>query len=270
MIVLARLLGITLGCSLMVQTAHGGDPLNSVMWEFVRDNVLQVDSVVFDERVKVYAPESVEDGMNVPVSVRVEGIEDIAEIVVLADHNPIQRALNFFPGRAEPFIAFRMKVQEATPIRAAVRAGDNTWYVGGVWLDAPGGGCTTASATQASRQWETDLNQLAARVWINADGDNRLRLRIIHPMDTGLVSSIPAFHLEELFLKSLQGEELARLEVFEPVSENPVFTFSIPGAATEGSGYLLTGSDNDGNELTAQVNIDGDKLDLSPRVAAYD
>ena len=249
-------LKLTLSLCLVVPLMARADPLKSVMWEFVRDNVLGLtpDQVQFDDRVQVYAPESVEDGMNVPVSVRVD-MADVEEIVVLADHNPIQRALNFYPGKAEPYIAFRLKVQEATPIRAAVRTSDNKWYVGGVWLDAPGGGCTTASPSQISRQWETDLNQLAARVWNRNDGTNRLRMRIIHPMDTGLVSNIPAFYLEQLFLKDMEGEQLAHLEVFEPVSENPVFTFSVPGNATGSSEYVLSGRDNNGNELNAQVAI---------------
>ena len=52
------------------------DPLNSVMWDFLLKNELRLeaDQVRFDERVEVYAPASVEDGMNVPVSVRVNGM----------------------------------------------------------------------------------------------------------------------------------------------------------------------------------------------------
>jgi len=241
------LLGLALPVSSFAQ-----DPLKSVMWEFVRNKELKVDSVVFDDRIQVYAPKSVEDGMNVPVSVKVEGIKNIEEIVVLADHNPIHRALSFFPGKAEPYIAFRMKVQESTPIRAAVRTTDNTWHVGGVWLEAPGGGCTTPSASQASRAWEDHLNQLAGRVWQNSSGLNRLRMRIIHPMDTGLTGNIPAFYLENLFLKSMEGEILATLKTFEPISENPVFSFSIPHEVSP-NGYKLIGSDNNGNELDASI-----------------
>ena len=249
------------------------DPLKSVMWDFLVKNELQIDpeKITFDDRVKVYAPDSVEDGMNVPVSVRVTGIDDIEEIVVLADHNPIQRALNFFPGEADPFIAFRMKVQEATPIRAVVRTAAGNWHVGSVWLDAPGGGCTTPSVSQADRLWEDSLNLIGAQVWQKPDGGNRLRLRIIHPMDTGLVSRIPAFFLETMFLKTMDGAKtLAHLETFEPISENPVFTFSVPPESTNGQGYQLVGRDNNGNDFLAKVNTSGSKLDLESMVANHE
>jgi sulfur-oxidizing protein SoxY len=248
------------------------DPFQSVMWDFLLKNELRLEpgQVKFDDRVEVYAPDSVEDGMNVPVSVKVKGLEGVEEIIVLADHNPIQRALNFYPGKADPYIAFRMKVQEATPIRAVVRTADGGWYAGGVWLNAPGGGCTTASVSQASKQWEDNLNLVGAQVWIKSDGGDRLRMRIIHPMDTGLVSSIPAFFIEEIYLRDLQGNDLARLETFEPLSENPVLTFSVPAAATSGEGYQLVGNDNNGNDFVARVNIPETPLNLESLFAAND
>lgn len=248
------------------------DPLKSVMWDFVikKEFGLEPEQVSFDERVKVYAPAAVEDGMNVPVSVKVEGIDQIDRIVVLADHNPIQRALNFYPGKADPYIAFRMKVQEATPIRAVVRTRDGHWYAGGVWLDAPGGGCTTASISQANQQWETELNSIGAQVWNKPDGGDRLRMRIIHPMDTGLVSSIPAFFIEDMVLRDDAGNDLARLETFEPISENPVFTFSVPEGVTDGTGYRLEGRDNNGNQFAARVNVPESPLDFNSLFAAND
>ncbi len=246
---------MSLFCLVMatVSSAAYADPLKSVMWDYVRDRELGVAEVVFDDRVRVDAPDAVEDGMNVPVSVRAEGIDAIDRIVVLADHNPIQRVLNFYPEQAVPFIAFRMKVQESTPIRAAVQTVDGTWLVGGKWIDAQGGGCTTASESQASRLWETSLNQVAARVWSTPEGGSRLRMRIIHPMDTGLVASIPAFYLEELYLQDADGGRLARLEVFEPVSENPVFTIEVPGT---------------NSALKAVVKVSDDRFEPRPQPVA--
>ncbi|MCP4469677.1 MAG: quinoprotein dehydrogenase-associated SoxYZ-like carrier [Gammaproteobacteria bacterium] len=248
------------------------DPLQSVMWDFMLKNELKLDpgQVIFDDRIEIYAPASVEDGMNVPVSVKVNGLEQVEEIIVLADHNPIQRALNFYPGAADPYIAFRMKVQEATPIRAVVRTVNGKWYAGGVWLNAPGGGCTTASVSQQSQLWESSLNRIGAQVWNKSDGGDRLRMRIIHPMDTGLVSSIPAFFIESLSLRDNEGNHIARLETFEAVSENPVFTFSVPADATNGVGYQLVGNDNNGNVFAARVNIPESPLNLESLFAVND
>ena len=248
---------IVLLASLFYVSAAQADPLKSVMWDYLlkKELKLKPGEVIFDDRVKVYAPASVEDGMNVPVSVRVNDIDNVEQIIVIADHNPIQRTLNFYPGKADPYLAFRMKVQEATPIRAVVKTADGKWYSGGVWLDAPGGGCTTASVSQASQQWQEQLNLVSAQVWDQSNGGDRLRMRIIHPMDTGLVSSIPAFYLDELFLRDDEGNDLARLEPFEPVSENPVFTFSVPEASANDKSYELYGHDNNGNDFVARVNV---------------
>jgi sulfur-oxidizing protein SoxY len=244
------------------------DPLRSVMWEYLLKNELMLspEDIVFDDRVQVYAPASVEDGMNVPVSVRVDGLEGVEEIVVLADHNPIQRVLNYFPGQAEPFLAFRMKVQEATPIRAVVRTGDGQWHVGGVWLDAPGGGCTTASVSQASRLWEDHLNLIGAQVWEREDGGDRIRMRIIHPMDTGLVAQIPAFYIESLAVTDAGGNPISWLQSFEPVSENPVYTFAVPPDAVSVNGYRLQGRDNNGNDFLAEVVPSGDQFAARPAI----
>lgn len=232
-----------------VQAAQGSDPLRSVMWETVREAILGAAPVEFDERVKVFAPLKVEDNMNVPVSVRVDGLPGVQEIVILADHNPIPKVLSFFPLQASPYIELRMKVQEATPIRAAARTIDGVWHVGGLRVDAAGGGCTAPSASQASKAWQDHLNELQGKAWKKADGRDRLRLRVVHPMDTGLVSGIPAFFIETMTIAAPDGAVLARLESHEPVSENPVFTFEMKG----GGDYIVAGRDNNGNELAARI-----------------
>ena len=78
----------------------------------------------------------------------------------------------------------------------------------------------------------------------------RVRLRIIHPMDTGLMAGVPAFHLEEVVLKDDAGKRLMRLEISQPVSENPVFTLN--RGAVQGS-LMVSGRDNNGNMFDVRV-----------------
>jgi sulfur-oxidizing protein SoxY len=74
-------------------------------------------------------------------------------------------------------------------------------------------------------------------------------MRIVHPMDTGLVAGIPAFYLDELEFLSAEGVLLMRVQPFEPVSENPVFTLQ-QGAP----GRVRTmGRDNNGNRFEAWI-----------------
>jgi sulfur-oxidizing protein SoxY len=69
-------------------------------------------------------------------------------------------------------------------------------------------------------------------------------------MDTGLVGGVPAFYLKQLAVHDAQGAELLRLSTFEPVSENPVFSFDFPGRV---GALRLVGSDNNGNRIDARI-----------------
>ena len=229
------------------------DPFNSPMWGCVFEGILNEGQVVFDDHVKVVAPDSAEGNFQVPISVRVEGLDDIQEILLIVDLNPIQKAARFVPLRARPYFALRVKMGQASVIRAAALTKDGVWHIGGKYVDASGGGCTVPSvAISSGANWETNLNNVQAQVWPQKNGVDRIRARIIHPMDTGLSGNIPAFFMERLSIRDANGAELARLETFEPVSEDPVITLEVKGEVS-GGGYSITGIDNNGNEINAWV-----------------
>jgi sulfur-oxidizing protein SoxY len=226
------------------------DPLHSPSWDVMRKRFLGDAPVSFDERVKVTAPVNAEDPLAVPVMVRAEGLENVREIVVIADLNPIQKILSFKPTLAVPALSFRFKVEQSTPIRAAVLTGDGTWHVGGVWLSAAGGGCTTPSVGSTGL-WQGHLLEMNARVWPNShDQTERLRLRLIHPMDTGLANGIPAFYVNSITVRDALGKELATLDTFEPVAENPVISLDLRSRGA----VQVSGRDIQGNTFAAVVN----------------
>ena len=233
--ILVRML--TIACSLLLwanvaaaQTSNAppDDPLSSVQWQTMHKLFLADHPVVFDDRVRVIAPDSAEDSLAVPVFVDASGLPNadaIEKIVVFADFNPIPKVLEFYPKKTAPKIGFRFKIQQASPIRAAVLDREGTWYVGGTWIDAAGGGCTLPSIGSGDEQWSSRLGELHARLWPGdtSRDSQRLKFSVVHPMDTGLAAGIPAFYVETITLKDVTGQELATLHPFEPVSENPVF-----------------------------------------------
>jgi len=233
----------------------GGDPLRSLAWPDLRREFLGRDArVVWDsERVQVRAPVSADDPMNVPVSVRVDAaLGRVEEIVVLVDRNPIRKVLSYAPrDGALPSIAFRFKLEQASPVRAAARTADGRWHVGSAFVDSSGGGCTVPGATRADGSWSRTLGQVGARRFALLPGETRLRVQVMHPMDTGLVTGIPAFYLNRLTLADEQGRELARLQGFEPLAENPVFSFDLAPAPT--GAVLIAGSDNNGNRFRGEA-----------------
>ncbi len=230
--------------------AAGDDPLQSPQWTELRRTYLGASPVVFDPRVKVSGPQVAEDSMNVPVGVRIDGLEGVSRVIVIADLNPIVKVLEFQPRGALPALHFRMKLQQGSPIRAMAQTADGTWHVGGIWIDAAGGGCTAPSVGRSAANWTETLGQVQARIW-QGEQQSRIKLNIMHPMDTGLAPGIPAFYIERLSLRDGADREWMALDTFEPVSENPVFSFDFPGVPP--AGLTLVGRDNNGNRINAKV-----------------
>lgn len=242
------LAGLCLG-ALPSRAAEPADPLASPSWPEVRRKIAGSAPVHFDPRVQVLAPEKAEDSLNVPVTVQIRELPDIRRVVVVADLNPILKVLEFEPLKAVPRLSFRFKLQQGSPVRALVLAGDGAWYAGGVWIDATGGGCTAPSVGRSTGTWAETLNQVDSRRWPRSEGQ-RIKFRIMHPMDTGLAPGIPAFYLERLALRDAGGEDWVRLNTFEPVSENPMFSLEFDRPTPL---LTLVGADNNGNRVNARV-----------------
>jgi len=222
------------------------DPLDSPSWRFMYERYLGGQRMVFDERVRVDMPDAAENPLEVPVLVSAAGLEGVQEVIVFADLNPLPKILRYLPQGAAPDIGFRFKVEQSTPVRAAMRTADGLWHVGGGWLTASGGGCTTPSRGTGLGLWQNRLGEVSGRLWQHEDMQ-RARFRIIHPMDTGLASGIPVFHIEYVQLSSEQGRPLGRIEMFEPVSENPVISVDLNHQGK----VKLDGRDIQGNVFSA-------------------
>lgn len=234
----------------------GGDPLGSMQWPTLRRQYLADAPLRFTDAVVVRGPAFADDAMNVPLMVDARALANtgggVARIFVVVDRNPVREVLNFEPLRALPVLAFRIRMEQASPVRALVQTRDGRWHVGGTWVQAAGGGCTVPGATRADGSWSRTLNQVQARFFNNViEGSRRLRMRVMHPMDTGLVAGIPAFYIEQLQLLDSAGQPWWRLALHEPVSENPLITFELPPQSQ--GGFRLTGRDNNGNRIDAEV-----------------
>jgi sulfur-oxidizing protein SoxY len=249
------LLAASLGAGSARADATGGDPFRSLQWPDLQREFFGNARVVFDERVQVHGPAFAEDPMNVPVSVSALGLPGIETLIVFVDRNPIRKVLEYQPLAALASVGFRFKLEQASPVRAAAKTRDGVWHVGGTWVDSSGGGCTAAGATRKDGSWSQTLGQVSGKLFPSSPlleaSASRLRVRVMHPMDTGLVGGIPAFYVNKLSLRDAQDRELLRLATFEPVSENPVFSFDFPGRVA--GGLRLVGTDNNGNRIDSRI-----------------
>ena len=175
-----------------------------------------------------------------------------AAMLVIADRNPIREVLAFEPLQALPLLALRIRLEQASPVRCLVQTRDGHWHVGGAMAQAAGGGCTVPGVTRADGSWSKTLNQVHARFFGNlADGTRRLRVQIMHPMDTGLVAGVPALYIERLELQDTAQQPWWRMQLHEPVSENPLLTVEMPLQGPKA--FRLLGQDNNGNRIDAEV-----------------
>jgi sulfur-oxidizing protein SoxY len=234
----------------------GGDPLDSMVWPGMRRQYLGDAPLRFSPAVVVRGPAFADDPMNVPVLVNARALESVgggvARIKVVVDRNPVREVLEFEPLRALAMLAFRLRMEQASPVRALVQTHDGQWHVGGTMVQASGGGCTVPGLTRTDGSWSRTLNQVQARFFDNyLEGSRRLRLRVMHPMDTGLVAGVPAFHLEDLQLLDGDNQLWWRMVLHEPVSENPLLTLELPMGAPRL--FRLLGRDNNGNRIDAEV-----------------
>ncbi|WP_312290441.1 quinoprotein dehydrogenase-associated SoxYZ-like carrier [Stutzerimonas nitrititolerans] len=226
------------------------DPLQSVIWEYHHERVLNGEPYVFDDRVKVLVPPFAEDARQVPMHVDARALGDeVVRIEAWAELNPIPRVFSFVPGeQVVPLVAIRFRVEQATPIRAAVLTRDGVWHVGSARVDAAGGGCSAPSVVRTQPGWEQRLGRVVGGRFERAAG-SRLRLQVSHPMDNGLVGGIPEFFLNQAELRDTEGNTLATLELYPAVSENPTLSLEVKGHQDT----RLWLRDNNGNEFEAAL-----------------
>ena len=71
-------------------------------------------------------------------------------------------------------------------------------------------------------------------------------------MDTGLADGIPAFYLEKLELRTPAGRMLGRLQIREPVAENPTFSLR-PHLPLSIGQIVVQGRDTEGNMIDVNI-----------------
>lgn len=229
------------------------DPLQSGKWADMAAKYMSDAPIVLDDRVRIVVPGIVENQAQVPITADARGLPGVRKLIVIADYNPIEHVLTLVPGRAAPYVSFRMKLEQGTPMRAAALADDGKWHVGSVYLDAAGGGCSQPAMARKDADWSTTVGWTQGRTWREADGRTRVRLRMRHPMDTGLAKdNTPPYFIERLDARGPKGEPLATLEMFEPVSEDPTMTLlvDLPAGAPR---VDVEARDNNGGVFRASI-----------------
>ncbi|NLR70141.1 quinoprotein dehydrogenase-associated SoxYZ-like carrier [Novosphingobium sp. ERN07] len=227
------------------------DPLGSPMWDHHAVGLFGKAPVSFDVRVNVRIPEIAENQRVFPVTVDARALKDAKRIVLLADLNPIPIAVDYTLHGAAPFLATRIKLDQRTPVRAAVQTSDGAWHVGGTWVDAAGGGCSAPPVSRVKGDWADHLGEVRGAAWPDIENDKvRLRMTFRHPMDTGLVENVPPYNIERLTVRDTAGKVLGEMDVFGSVAEDPAFTVVVDD---HGGALTFVARDTAGLEFTGKA-----------------
>lgn len=226
------------------------DPLDSFMWQLYRERYLGDTPVRFDERVRLSAPGFAEDSGQVPVDIDASAFNGRFDRMLLwVELNPIPMVFDYQPlthglGR----VALNLRLEQGSAVRAAVLS-EGVWYVGSTFIDGAGGGCSTPGIASSGKDWSRDFGQVRARR-VQTEVANRLRFRLMHPMESGLLPSESPFYIEDVVFTS--GEDtVARMTWHASISENPELTIDMRGGDT--TRYHLRARDNNGNVLEQDI-----------------
>lgn len=226
------------------------DPYSSGMWPWHREDLLgNPANWQNDPRVLVLGPDNAEDQQHVPFFVDATELEDVERIVITIDYSPFPWAMTFHCGRALPLLGFGVKYEIGGPLRASIARSGGQWSMGAHFVDALGGGCSAPSTAHERPDWQDGFGELRARLWPET---GRLRIWLRHPQDTGLASGIPAHHLTDLSIEDVAGDEICRLELREPLEENPALTLLLPSELAA-QDVVIRGRDNVGFKFEGRV-----------------
>lgn len=238
----------------LASAAAAPDPLQSPMWQAHAAALFGSAPVIFDPRVRVDFPPIAENQHVFPVAIDARGIGAVKRMILLVDLNPIPVAVDYRPLAAEPYVATRIKLDQRTPVRGAVQLADGAWHVSGGWIDAAGGGCSAPPVSRARGDWAAHLGEMRGAAWpVAGSHATRLRVTLRHPMDTGYVAGIPAFHIETLQVKDGDGRVLADMDIWASVSEDLAFT--LMPLARPGDRLSVEARDTDGRDYAGVIPV---------------
>ena len=210
------------------------DPLASTNWLDLQEEYLGEGPVEFNSSITLLLPPEIENSHEVPLTVVIpRTLGDVQEVVILAENNPIQQVLRLHLHRPVHSLSLTMRLETSTPVRAAVLLADGKWLVGSqlAHVLSPGG-CSAPGGNSGGEV--AQVGEIAFKQFENGGiyKNDRLKFRITHPMDTGLVTkangeSVPAYYIDRISIHDGSGL-LLEFDTQAAMSADPVVTIDVP------------------------------------------
>lgn len=206
------------------------NPLVTEAWQDILDLEFDGAKVVYDESVGLSLPAQVDEAYSVPMVIDMRNADfEVAEIALFVENNPFPQVARIYPAQPIHAIGFNIRLDQTTPVRVAAMDQDGVWHVTHreVLVNLPGG-CQVAPPRSY-----LSIGEVAMRQFVRPDGVSRLKLKIGHPMHTGLATNqstgevIPAHYIDQMTIGGHEGD-LATMTLWASVAADPAFVFDLP------------------------------------------
>jgi sulfur-oxidizing protein SoxY len=227
--------------------AATADPLGTETWQDILDLEFDGAEVVYDDSFYLLVPETVEEAFSVPVLMNfVDAPFEVVEIALFAENNPFPQVVRVYPHRRLDAVGLNIRLERSTPVRAAAMDPEGVWHIvhQEVFVGTPGG-CSAGGGGAGG----SGIGNISMRQFVRTDGESRLKVRIAHPMDTGLATNeftgeaIPAYYIDQVTISDDKGS-LAKMLLWASIAANPTFLLDLP--ETQQS-VRISASDTDGD-----------------------
>ena len=189
-----------------------------------------------DDLIVLDAPERADDAAIVPVSItsKIPQTEErfIKTIYFIIDKNPgpLVGTFRFSPKSGRADLAFRVRVNAYSPIRAVAETNDGKLYMSRRFIKATGGCSAPAGSDLDAAMARLGKNKLKTNSALKLAEPTSAQLMISHPNLSGLqMNQVTQLYAPAHFVRhikvSFKGEEVFSADTGFGISENPSFGF---------------------------------------------
>jgi len=214
----------------------------------VLDDYEITGNVIVDGNIRLMMQDKVENAHEVSLVVTLPHyLHDMKEFVLLVDNNPIQQVMRIEPHRRIQKVGTNIRMETTSPVRVAVLDSSNVWRVVSkkVFVLTPGG-CSAPAGGEALNM--DDIGRMLVNLYERRVGAMRIKTKVLHPMDTGLVldndgNVIPEYYIDRMEFSD-DGGLIAVIETYAALSANPMVMLDLP---EKGQNVRINMRDSRGN-----------------------
>ena len=220
----------------LIQSIEALNPNNSDIWSELQDNFLGKDiNVLFVDDIKLIMQDYIEEAHKVPLIVTLpKRLHNFKNFILIIENNPIQQAMSIKPYRSIEALGMNIRLEDDSPVRAAVLGDNGVWYIGSkMAFVASAGGCSTPACDPSVEVCETGtIGKIAIKQYEREAGAERIKLKITHPMETGFVTDLQGEIIPEYFVKNIHVDDnegpIADITTFAALSSDPIILLDLP------------------------------------------